>query len=91
MFLVIMIKPQEFKSIGVISIFLLSVLSGVTSLSSPTDLLVFDAGTETMEWLQMIGEDDGSYSGGFGTPSNLATRGIAIYEEEVYVLFRGVE
>ena len=40
---------------------------------------------DTGEWIQEIGDEDGVYPNGFGVSSNVAPRGMGIYNGELYI------
>lgn len=40
---------------------------------------------DTIKWVQSIGDKNGEYPNGFDVSTNIATRGIAVYKNELYV------
>ena len=69
-----------------ITIILLSIPCISTYNSQANELEISDEKhTSSGQWIQEVGNHQGQIPGGFGLESGLATRGIGIYNDELYV------
>jgi len=77
------------KSMIVVSLMvIILILSNLSCSSTPVkkeSKIVIDELNIDEVWVQEIGDIDGDYPSGFGVSSNFATRGIEVYNGELYI------
>jgi len=77
-------KSMTVISLMIIILILTSLSSNSISVKQDSKIVIEELNIDGV-WIQEIGDIDGDYPGGFGASNNFATRGIEVYNGELFI------